>query len=199
MNFRKVTTAVALSLFVATVPAMAKSNKGKGHRDRGDRTQFHQEFDRFDRNADGVITRDEFPADHSLFSRLDNNRDGVISRAEAQDALGNRRLHEEELRRLDTNRDGMISRSEWRGDLATFDRLDRNDDGVLSQADRGSRSGKNRANKNNTRFKGMDRNGDGMISRGEWRGNDTSFRRHDRNGDGILSREEVRAGKRKQR
>lgn len=44
-----------------------------------------------------------------------------------------------------------------------------------------------------TRFRGMDQNGDGVITRAEWRGNDQSFRQHDRNGDGVLSGDEVRA------
>jgi Ca2+-binding EF-hand superfamily protein len=44
------------------------------------------------------------------------------------------------------------------------------------------------------RFQAMDSNGDGRISRDEWRGSDQSFRRHDWNGDGILSGDEVRAG-----
>ena len=44
------------------------------------------------------------------------------------------------------------------------------------------------------RFRGMDRNGDGRISRSEWRGNDQSFANHDWNGDGILSGDEVRPG-----
>ncbi|HEX3131813.1 MAG TPA: hypothetical protein VH394_31035 [Thermoanaerobaculia bacterium] len=44
----------------------------------------------------------------------------------------------------------------------------------------------------NMRFQGMDRNGDGRISRNEWRGNDQSFANHDWNGDGILSGNEVR-------
>lgn len=44
------------------------------------------------------------------------------------------------------------------------------------------------------RFQGMDRNGDGRISRAEWRGNDRSFANHDWNGDGILSGDEVRPG-----
>lgn len=43
------------------------------------------------------------------------------------------------------------------------------------------------------RFRGMDRNGDGIITRGEWRGNEQSFRVHDRNGDGVLAGREVRA------
>lgn len=41
------------------------------------------------------------------------------------------------------------------------------------------------------RFRGLDRNCDGMISRSEWRGNDVSFRQHDRNDDGMLSGSEL--------
>jgi Ca2+-binding EF-hand superfamily protein len=44
------------------------------------------------------------------------------------------------------------------------------------------------------RFQGMDANGDGRITRAEWRGSDRSFRTHDWNGDGMLSGDEVRAG-----
>lgn len=40
----------------------------------------------------------------------------------------------------------------------------------------------------------MDRDGDGRITRAEWRGNDQSFRQHDWNNDGVLSGDEVRPG-----
>lgn len=46
----------------------------------------------------------------------------------------------------------------------------------------------------NMRFKDLDSNGDGVISRQEWRGNDRSFRNHDWNGDGRLSADELRPG-----
>ncbi len=46
----------------------------------------------------------------------------------------------------------------------------------------------------NTRFQGMDKNSDGVITRDEWRGNDRSFRNHDWNGDGRLSGDEIRVG-----
>ena len=49
-----------------------------------------------------------------------------------------------------------------------------------------------------TRFRGMDRNNDGVITRAEWRGNDQSFRNQDWNGDGVLSGDEVRPGRRRQ-
>ena len=42
------------------------------------------------------------------------------------------------------------------------------------------------------RFRGMDLNHDGVITRDEWRGNDQSFREHDRNGDGVVSPDEMR-------
>ncbi|HEY3174435.1 MAG TPA: hypothetical protein VGK94_01605 [Candidatus Polarisedimenticolia bacterium] len=43
------------------------------------------------------------------------------------------------------------------------------------------------------RFRGLDRNNDGRITRDEWRGNDRSFSVHDRNGDGVLAGAEVGA------
>jgi EF hand domain-containing protein len=46
----------------------------------------------------------------------------------------------------------------------------------------------------NVRFQGMDQNGDGVITRTEWRGSAKSFQVHDWNGDGKLSGEEVRVG-----
>ena len=39
----------------------------------------------------------------------------------------------------------------------------------------------------------MDRNGDGAISRSEWRGSESEFRRQDWNNDGVLSGDEVAA------
>lgn len=41
------------------------------------------------------------------------------------------------------------------------------------------------------RFRAMDANGDGRITRAEWRGNARAFDRHDVNNDGVLSGTEV--------
>ena len=56
-----------------------------------------------------------------------------------------------------------------------------------------------RAQANESRFRGMDRNNDGVISRAEWRGSAQSFRAHDWNGDGVLSGDEVRVGANRER
>ncbi len=47
------------------------------------------------------------------------------------------------------------------------------------------------------RFQAMDRNGDGIIQRGEWQGSERSFAVHDWNGDGQLSGQEVAIGGRR--
>ena len=47
-----------------------------------------------------------------------------------------------------------------------------------------------------TRFQEMDANGDGVITRNEWRGSEQAFRNHDWNGDGRLSGDELRVGAR---
>ena len=44
------------------------------------------------------------------------------------------------------------------------------------------------------RFRGIDRDGNGVISRFEWRGNDRSFANHDWDGDGVLDGAEVVPG-----
>src|SRR5215213_4347191 len=46
----------------------------------------------------------------------------------------------------------------------------------------------------NIRFRGMDRNNDGVITRAEWQGSAQSFRVHDWNRDGQLSGDELRPG-----
>lgn len=44
------------------------------------------------------------------------------------------------------------------------------------------------------RMQGLDTDGDGRITRAEWKGNDTSFAQHDRNGDGVLAGAEIIPG-----
>ncbi len=86
----------------------------------------------------------------------------------------------------DRNNDGVITRSEWRGTLQDFRDLDWNRDGMLS----GNELRSQWEDDDNETFASLDRNGNGLISRGEWRGDRATFLRADRNRDSQISRPE---------
>ena len=146
-------------LLFAAVPAMAFNNGKTTNTQAKHNGELNQQFARFDTNGDGLISRSEFPADSKLFDRFDANRDGAITRAEAQKAVPDRASAERQLRGYDRNNDGLITRDEFPGNDNAFNRMDRNGDGVLSQADRDGKGhgkgkaknkswGKNKGNKN---------------------------------------------------
>jgi hypothetical protein len=73
--------------------------------------------------------------------------------------------------------------------------------GGMTFCARGNSSANTNNNNNgqiaDNRFRGMDTNNDGVVTRREWRGNDQSFDNQDWNGDGVLSGDEVRPGARR--
>ncbi len=96
--------------------------------------------------------------------------------------------HKGNFTKLDVNNNGFIEFNEWRGDRTKFDRLDTDRNGVLSQ-----RELQTVTQRNGKRGLGsMDRDQNGMITRGEWTGDDQSFRRMDKNNDNVLSGSELR-------
>lgn len=68
------------------------------------------------------------------------------------------------------------------------DQDDREPDPARDDNDRDNSSG------DAMRMQGLDTDGDGRITRAEWRGNDTSFAQHDKNGDGVLAGAEITPG-----
>jgi Ca2+-binding EF-hand superfamily protein len=113
---------------------------------------------RFDKNNDGVLTKDELPPRlAAVFDRADQNGDGKLDADEVArmlDVLRQRmkqtpnkagapaknpelsRRVDEIFNRLDTNKDGKISREEAKGPLEkNFDAIDRNKDGFLDKAE----------------------------------------------------------------
>ncbi|GIW87685.1 MAG: hypothetical protein KatS3mg108_2009 [Isosphaeraceae bacterium] len=122
------------------------------------------------------------------------------------------------LRTMDANQDGKVSRDEFRGPAALFDRLDADKDGVLSGDElRPARPGATRPGDRPAgppvgrpggppasrpdagpnapgprRLANLDQNGDGKISRDEFRGPAALFDRLDADKDGVLSGDELR-------
>ncbi len=93
--------------------------------------------------------------------------------------------------RLDRNDNGYISQNEWNGNERVFARVDRNDDRRLSRAEV-RRWDDNREARLAERFRENDDNRDHRLSSREWWGNDLAFERMDINGDHYLTWREVK-------
>jgi hypothetical protein len=98
-------------------------------------------FRGMDRNNDGVISRAEWRGNRVSFDNQDWNNDGVISEDEleppagrgAQAGRGARRT--QRFENLDRNSNDRIEAREWDGTVAAFNRLDVNNDNVLTRAE----------------------------------------------------------------
>ena len=88
-----------------------------------------------DANRDGAIARAEVQAfREAMFACLDTNQDGYVTREEREAARREHRAREQ--RGPDADGDGRISRGEFMSQpYRGFDRLDSNDNGVVSAAE----------------------------------------------------------------
>jgi Ca2+-binding EF-hand superfamily protein len=110
-----------------------------------------------------------------LFLELDANHDNAIERNEVPDSA--RPSFDRLLKRGDDNHNGKLELEEYRAilvDLRTF-----NEEAKKKAVER---------------FKSMDKDGDGKVSRDEFTGPKPRFDVLDRDGDGFLSQQELLAG-----
>ena len=123
---------------------------------RGDFTIF-----RFDANKDGVVTKDELPADAKrladVFDRIDADKDGKVTKAEedtfkaemqkriearkaaAKEPAAQQKRGNFTIFRFDANKDGVVTKDELPAEakrLANlFDRIDADKDGKVTKAE----------------------------------------------------------------
>lgn len=101
------------------------------------------------------------------------------------------------LRRADTNGDGAVTRTEFAAMRERlFAKLDRNHDGYLTADDQSQRRLRRRGSgeKLQQAMQGLDRDGDGRVSRDEFvNGPTLMFDRADTDGDGTISPAELDA------
>jgi len=106
------------------------ANRGAGRR----RPNGEQRWKELDQDNDGRISRSEWQRNEQAFDRLDADKDGFVTKEELRSAAkefrGKRRSR---LQEMDADADGNISRSEWKGKEEIFNRLDANNDGMLTR------------------------------------------------------------------
>ncbi len=148
-------------------------------------------FATMDRNGNGVIDRGEWRSAlaPASFARLDRNHDGVVTRDEFASPLAYDSA-EARFGEMDVNNNGYVNRNEWRGESQSFDVVDRNGDDRITMDEYLSRGAGYGYGTLGSRFAQLDRNRNGWISRGEWRGERLSFDAVDRNGDNRITRDE---------
>jgi len=88
-------------------------------------------FKRLDSNRNGAMDPAEWPGKEGDFLSLDANRDKSLSREEFLSRNG--RYWNLPFENLDFNEDGVLSKSEWLDSDASFNRLDRNRNGVIER------------------------------------------------------------------
>ncbi|MFC1806182.1 hypothetical protein ACFL09_04290 [Planctomycetota bacterium] len=92
---------------------------------------------RLDKDGDGKISRDEFPAEHlDKFDRMDRNKDGFIDADESPKPRGGKPGaggRADLMGKLDKDGDGKVTREEFpQAKIQAFDRFDKNGDGVIT-------------------------------------------------------------------
>ncbi len=151
-----------------------------------------------DRDGDGAVSLEEFQVPKQLANRLDTNKDGAISKEEADPNAGlaggsgdTDKDIASFLERFDKNKDGKVGSDEYTGPKQIFDRVDTDQDGMLSRDEiakfmqaAAKRGGTTGAADFVQRF---DKNGDGKVTKEEFAGPETTFLRLDANGDGAIT------------
>lgn len=183
---RSLFAAVAI-LVLSQAPAWAATEKAS---DDEARKRAEEMFRQWDKNGDGKLSRSEYPGTLS-FEKADRNGDGFITRDEVGLAPQSRPSAGELFKLWDANGDGRLSKEEYRG-AVPFGDLDKNRDGFLSKEELGISTYpvQQRGGAFQYMLENWDKDGDGKISRTEWKGK-RSFESVDADGDGFITQNEV--------
>ena len=126
-HFSIIVTCLFALILSTTVLAQNPTERGnkRGGRNRSSKLK------KMDANQDGQITRDEWKGQVRGFQKADRNNDGVINSEEV--LAGGRKFGKRQLKRMDTDKNRQITRGEWSGDSESFNKFDKNNDGVLTR------------------------------------------------------------------
>ena len=153
-------------------------------------------FAQWDKDGDKKLARREHRASGPLdFERRDLDDDGFLSPAEWEHAVavtfGGIRFVNRLFETHDKNKDAKLQRAEWKAFLATFETLDRNQDGHLAPPEIPPNVFPRRLS-NYAYVWRFDRDRDGRVTKKEWRGTNDLFTSFDTDGDGAITRKDFR-------
>jgi len=165
-------------------------------------------FQSEDRNNDGVLTRSEWRGSRAEFERMDRNRNGVLDFNEYTNTTTatpyDNGSWQTRFDTMDRNHDGTLSSWEWRGESTSFRDADVNSDNRVSRDEYARLYGRSSSDNGgygrdrtadatiDQRFRDLDRNRDGQLTRYEWRNETVPFNTTDRNGDMVVTASEYR-------
>jgi EF hand len=168
--------------------------------------QAQMRFRGMDQNNDGVITRAEWRGNDQSFRNQDWNGDGVLSGEEMRPGGRRQTMNQDwnrdgivnnqdtqisqRFRGYDMDNDNRVTALEWPGDQRLFARLDANRDSYLTMQEYSNGAGFRLDSLGGPSygFSGIDRNGDGWVTRNEWNMGSADFNRLDLNRDNRISR-----------
>lgn len=198
----------AAAVGVIVVMAAAGDDPAAPKRQMTAEQRWQKMLEKWDANGDGTLSKDECQGAEKLFERMDGNGDGVITQDEVRAAqagqgqggrmgqAGFEQRWKWMLQNWDANNDEQISQDEFKGPEAAFGRLDGDGDGVLTMQEAQQAMGRlqgqraDPAQRWQRMLQNWDANGDGQLSREEFKGADRAFQFLDADGDGIITEQE---------
>jgi len=175
---------------------------------------------KFDKDNDGKVSKEEFPGPAEHFPRMDKNGDGFITGDEVQpgrppqmgqmDGTGPQGMMGKNfIQRFDKDNDGKVSKDEFTGRPDRFTGLDKNGDGFISADEMpqgpppqmgsqggtpGQMDGTGPHGTGKNFIQRLDKDNDGKVSKEEFTGPPEHFTGLDKNGDGFVSADESPQG-----
>lgn len=177
------------------------------HPMRHPRPRARNALRQFDQDKNGLVEAAEYPGGETVIKRFDRDKDGALDFKEllalAEVELEGIRKQMKSANRyefrqiFDLNYDGKIIRAEYDGPARTFSKFDENGDGEVTyyelyperrrDAERAAAEASKEKPRTTTVLAAMDTDGDGRVSREEFKGTDAAWQRLDENRDGWLT------------
>ncbi len=149
---------------------------------------------KFDKDADGKVSQEEFPGPAEHFNKLDTNGDGYIDASEAPKGPPHHGMMGGGfIKKFDKDGDGKVSQDEFPGPAEHFKELDASGDGYIDAAE-APKGPPHHGMMGGDFIQKFDKDADGKVSKAEFPGPAEHFNQLDTNSDGYIDANEAPKG-----